>query len=107
MGNPSYSPDGEPRREAAVIYYSRSRHSEAVALEIARKLNAPIARIDAVYPLGFQGQGKAMSDATSGAPPQFKVEPIDLGPALRVYLFSPTWMFRPTPRSGLMSTRPI
>lgn len=97
VASPAYSPVGEAGREAAVIYYSRSGHTEAVAREIARKLNAPIARIDADYALGFQGQGKAMSDATSGALPPIQIEPIDLRPARRVYLVSPTWMFRPAP----------
>ena len=32
-------------RDVAVVYYSRSGHSEAVAREIARTFNAPIARI--------------------------------------------------------------
>jgi hypothetical protein len=46
-----YAPAGEPVREAAVVYYSRSGHSEAVAREIARMFNAPIARITADYAL--------------------------------------------------------
>ncbi|MNY05062.1 flavodoxin [compost metagenome] len=97
VSSPAYSPVGESAREAAVIYYSRSGHTEAVAREVARKLNAPIARIDADYALGFKGQSKAMTDATSGAFPPIRIEPIDLRQARRVYLVSPTWMFRPAP----------
>ena len=37
-----YAPLGEPNRDVAVVYYSRSGHSEAAAREIARMFNAPI-----------------------------------------------------------------
>lgn len=90
-----YAPMGEANREVAVVYYSRSGHSEAAAREIARMFNAPIARIDADYPRDFSGQGKALSDARAQALPQIRVEPIDVVPARRVFLVSPTWMFRP------------
>ena len=36
-----------------------------------------------------------MPDARARALPQIRVEPIDLAPARRVFLVSPTWMFRP------------
>ena len=90
-----YSPRGEPHREVAVVYYSRSGHTEAVAREIARTFNAPIARIDADYPRDFAGKAKAVADAKEQALPEIRVEPIDLVPARRVFLVSPTWMFRP------------
>ena len=90
-----YAPTGEPNRDVAVIYYSRSGHSEAVAREVARAFNAPIARIDADYPRDFSGQSRAVSDAQTEALPPIRVEPIDLTPARRVFLVSPTWMFRP------------
>ena len=90
-----YAPGGEPNREVAVVYYSRSGHSEAAAREIARTFNSPIARIDADYPRDFSGQRKAVSDARSQALPPIRVESIDLAPARRVFLVSPTWMFRP------------
>lgn len=90
-----YAPLGEPDREFAVVYYSRTGHSEAAAREIARLFNAPIARIDADYPRSFSGQGKAFFDARAGALPRIRVEPIDLARARRFYLVSPTWLFRP------------
>jgi hypothetical protein len=31
--SPEYAPTGQPSRKAAVVYYSRSGHSEAVARE--------------------------------------------------------------------------
>ena len=65
----TYAPVGEPNRAVAVVYYSRSGHSEAVAREVARTFNAPIARISADYPLDFSGQGKAVSDANAGELP--------------------------------------
>jgi flavodoxin len=90
-----YAPRGEPNRDVAVVYYSRSGHTEAVAREIARTFNAPIARIDADYPRDFAGQSKAVADANAQALPEIRVESIDLVPAQRVFLVSPTWMFRP------------
>ena len=90
-----YAPVGEPNREFAVVYYSRSGHSEAAAREIARMFNASIVRIDADYPRDFSGQWKAASDARAQALPHIRVEPIDVAPARRVFLVSPTWMFRP------------
>ena len=83
-----YAPEGEPNREVAVVYYSRSGHSEAAAREIARLFIAPIARIDADYPRDFSGQRKAVSDARVRALPQIRVEPIDLARARRVFLAS-------------------
>lgn len=90
-----YQPQGELNSEIAVVYYSRSGHSEAVAREVARKFNAPIARIDADYPRDFSGQRKAVSDARAQAVPPIRIEPIDLARTRRVFLVSPTWMFRP------------
>ncbi|MEJ2802542.1 hypothetical protein WAE61_11730 [Comamonadaceae bacterium PP-2] len=91
----AFAPSGEPNRKVAVVYYSRSGHSEAVAREVARRFNAPIARITADYPQDFDGQGQAIADAKDKVLPAIAVEPIDLAPAERVYLVSPTWMFRP------------
>ena len=90
-----YAPLGEPNRDVAVVDYSRSGHSEAAAREIARMFNAPIARIDADYPRSFAGQAKAASDAKARVLPPIRVQPIDLARARRVFLVSPTWMFRP------------
>jgi flavodoxin len=90
-----FAPNGVPNRGVAIVYYSRSGHSESAAREIARTFNAPIARIDADYPRSFWGQGKAVSDAKSQALPRIKVEPIDLAPVRRLFLVSPTWLFRP------------
>jgi hypothetical protein len=90
-----YAPLGQPNGEVAVVYYSRSGHSEAAAREIARMLNAPIARIDADYPRDFSGQLKAVSEARARALPQIRVGPIDVALARRVFLVSPIWMFRP------------
>jgi hypothetical protein len=91
----TYAPMGEPNRAVAVVYYSRSGHSEAVARDVARTFNAPIARILADYPLDFSGQAKAVSDANAGELPRIEVGPIDLDPVRRLFLVSPTWMFRP------------
>ena len=34
----AYAPAGEPNRAVAVVYYSRSGHSEAVALNLVRSM---------------------------------------------------------------------
>jgi flavodoxin len=93
--SPPYAPAGEPNRNVAVVYYSRSGHSEAVAREVARTFNAPIARITSDYPLDFSGQGKAVIDAGEKALPGIEVEAVDLTRVRRVILVSPIWMFRP------------
>jgi flavodoxin len=90
-----FTPSGVPNRKAAVVYYSRSGHSEAVAREIARNLNSHIARIDADYPRDFGGQSKAVQDAASDVLPSIRVEPLDLTSVQTLFLVSPTWLFRP------------
>lgn len=90
-----YEPPVDPDPNVAVAYYSRSGHSEAAAREIARIFRAPIARIDADYPRSFRGQAKAASDATARVLPPIRVELIDLTRTHRLFLVSPTWMFRP------------
>jgi len=93
--SPVYAPTGESNRAVAVVYYSRSGHSEAVAREIAQTFNAPIARIYAEYTLDIAGQRNAVSDASKEIHPKIIVEPIELAPVKRIFLVSPTWMFRP------------
>lgn len=91
----NYELKGNLNREVAVIYYSRSGHSEAVAREVAHTFNASIAQIEADYPRSLAGQRKAVSDATAEALPHIIVEPISLAPVHHVFLVSPIWMFRP------------
>lgn len=67
------APGGEPNREVAVVYYSRSGHSEAAAREVARTFNAEIARITADCPRTFSGQRKAVSDAKAKALPPIRM----------------------------------
>ncbi|ELI8170295.1 TPA: flavodoxin family protein [Yersinia enterocolitica] len=93
--SPVYAPVGEPNRAVAVVYYSRSGHSEAVAREIAQIFNAPIARIDAEYTLDMAGQRNAVSDASKEILPKIVVGSIGLAPVKRIFLVATTWMFRP------------
>ncbi len=93
--SPAYAPTAEPNKAVAVVYYSRSGHSEAVAREAAYLFNAPIARIEADYPRDMSGQRQAVSDAKDEKLPNITVGPLDLSPVRRLYLVSPTWMFRP------------
>ncbi|MBB4596459.1 flavodoxin family protein [Xanthomonas arboricola] len=95
VASPAFTPTAETSHAVAVVYYSRSGHSEAVAREAARLFDAPIARIDADYPRDISGQRRAVSDAKEGKLPYITVEPLDLSTVRRLYLVSPTWMFRP------------
>lgn len=95
VASEAYSPGLDADKTKAVVYYSRSGHSEAVAREVARLFKAPTARISADYPLNFFGQRKAVSDAEAGALPDIAVEPFDLAAVSHLLLVSPTWMFRP------------
>lgn len=97
VGSPEFSPTPNASSDNVVYYYSRSGHSEAVAREVARKLDAPIEKISADYGLNFSGQGKALLDAEARALPTITVNEAPLKSAKRVYLVSPTWMFRPAP----------
>ena len=83
-----YTPRDQPDRDVAVVYYSRSGHSEGVAREIARTFNAPIARIEADYPRNFVGQAKAIKDARAETLPAIHVESLDLAPARRIFMVS-------------------
>jgi hypothetical protein len=49
------------------------------------------------YPRDFSGQGKALSDARAESHPPIRVEPLDIAPVRRLFLVSPTWLFRPAP----------
>ena len=73
----------------------RSRKTSAV--EVTQAYLARIARIDADYARDFEGQSKAVSDARSAAVPAITVEPIELATTKRLFLVSPTWLFRPAP----------
>lgn len=95
VGSEAYSPGLDADKNSAVVYYSRSGHSEAVAREVARVFKAPTARISANYPLDFFGQRKAVGDANARALPTIAVEPFDFAAVSRLILVSPTWMFRP------------
>lgn len=92
-----YSPQEPARQDVAVVYYSRSGHSEAVALEIARQWNARAVRIQADYPLSLAGQRRAGRDALDGTLPPIQVQETDLSAARRLFLVAPTWWFRPAP----------
>lgn len=90
-----YAPRAAPNPNVAVIYYSRSGHSEAVARYVARQFNAPIAKIEADYPLDLSGQQKAIEDANAAVIPKIIVQEVELDSAHQVILVTPTWMFRP------------
>ncbi len=79
-----------------VVYYSRSGHTEAMAREIARKLNADIRRIETdKYPLTFKGMREAGSDADRETLPAITPVAFDMSQYRLVFLGSPIWWYRP------------
>lgn len=97
VGSPEFSPTTDSSPDNMVVYYSRSGHSEAVARAVAQRLDAPIVKISADYPLSFNGQLQAIGDAEAKAFPKIELDHFDIRPAKRLYLIAPTWMFRPAP----------
>jgi flavodoxin len=96
--SPPYAPNPEKPANVLVVYYSRSGNTEALAREIARKLEADIVRIESgTYSLDFKGWRKASKDARSET--YAKIEPgvVDMSKYRLVFLGSPIWWFRPAP----------
>lgn len=101
-----YEPQGELNSEIAVVYYSRSGHSEAVAREVARKFNAPITRIEPTT--RATSRGSARQYRTRGRRPFHRsgLSPsISLGRAECSSYHPPGYSVR-RPRSGLTWSRP-
>ncbi len=79
-----------------VVYYSRTGHTEAMAREIARKMNADIRKIETdKYPLTFKGMREAGSDADMEKLPKITPGAIDMSQYRLVFLGSPIWWYRP------------
>ncbi len=61
-----YTPKRDKASEVLVVYYSRSGNTEAMAREIARRLQADILRIETKpYTLDFKGWLQANGDSRS------------------------------------------
>jgi len=79
-----------------VIYYSRTGHTEAMAREIAKRLNADIKKIETNrYPLTFQGMREAGDDADMEMLPEITPIALDMSQYRLVFLGSPIWWYRP------------
>ena len=96
--SPPYSRDPQKQTGVLVVYYSRSGNTEALAREIARKLEADIIRIEsAAYTLDYKGWRRASKDASSEIPAEIEPEVVDMSQYRLVFLGSPIWWFRPAP----------
>ena len=95
----SYTPKQDKASDVLVVYYSRSGNTEAMAREIARRLQADILRIETEpYGLNFKGWLQANRDAASEIK-EVDVTPavVDLHPYRLIFLGSPIWWYRPAP----------
>ena len=97
--SPPYTSKEDKASDVLVVYYSRSGNTEAMAREIARRLQANILRIETKpYGLDFKGWLEANSDSRSGK------KHVDISPAVvdlhryrLIFLGSPIWWYRPAP----------
>ena len=97
--SPSYTPKQDKPSDVLVVYYSRSGNTEAMAREIARRLQADILRIETKpYGLDFKGWFQANRDAASEEK-QVDITPevVDFHPYRLIFLGSPIWWYRPAP----------
>ena len=97
--SPPYTPKQGKASDVLVVYYSRSGNTEAMAREIARRLQADILRIETKpYGLDFKGWLQANSDAASEKK-QVDITPevVNFHPYRLIFLGSPIWWYRPAP----------
>lgn len=91
-----YSNETNNASDVLVVYYSRSGNTEAMAREIARKLQADIQNIKTEkYTLDFKGQREAGRDADLEVLPPISPAVMDLSQYRLVFLGSPIWWYRP------------
>lgn len=96
--SPPYTSEKGMKSDVLVAYYSRSGSTEAMAREIARKLNSDILRIEAKsYTLDLSGWYNAVEDARKKNKTKISPEKADLSSYRLIFLGSPIWLFRPAP----------
>ena len=93
-----YTPKRDKASEVLVVYYSRSGNTEAMAREIARRLQADIIKLETkLYSLDFKGWFKANRDSRSKKNVDIRPEGVDLQRYRLVLLGCPIWWYRPAP----------
>jgi flavodoxin len=93
-----YIRESELPAKVAVIYYSRSGKTEAMARQIARRFDAELLQIsDQSYYQGPLGMLRANRDAWFKKPIPIKPPSIDLTNYRLIFLGSPIWWYRPAP----------
>jgi flavodoxin len=84
--------------EVAVIYYSRSGKTEAMARQIARRFEADVFKIsDQSYYQGMTGMVRANRDSWFKKSAPIPQVTIDLRNYNLIFLGSPIWWYRPAP----------
>jgi len=93
-----YTPKRDKASEVLVVYYSRSGNTEAMAREIAQRLQADIIKLETkLYSLDFKGWFKANRDSRSKKNVDIRPEVVDLQRYRLIFLGSPIWWYRPAP----------
>lgn len=93
-----YTPKQDKASDVLVVYYSRSGNTEAMAREIAQRLQADIIKLETkLYSLDFKGWFKANRDSRSKKNVDIRPEVVDLQRYRLVFLGSPIWWYRPAP----------
>ena len=82
---------------ALVVYYSRTENTEAMALEIVRRFDADVVRIETdSYDTGLTGWSEAFDDGWSEVSDvDIRPATVDLSPYGLIFLGSPIWWYRP------------
>ena len=80
-----------------VVYYSRTENTKAMALEIVRRFNADLVRIETkFYKTGFGGWSEANDDAWNEvADVEILPASVDFSTYGLIFLGSPIWWYRP------------
>ena len=95
---PPYTPKRDKASDVLVVYYSRSGNTEAMAREIAQRLQADIIKLETkLYSLDFNGWFKANRDSRSKKNVDIRPEVVDLQRYRLIFLGSPIWWYRPAP----------
>lgn len=92
-----YEPGTTLESRVLVVYFSRSNNTELMAMEIAKRYNAQLVRLNAdAYRIGFYGWLNALRDSQTKQA-VITPEQIDLSPYDTIFIGSPIWWYSPAP----------
>lgn len=89
--------EGKRALRVLVVYYSRTENTKAMALEIVRRFDADVVRIETdSYGTNFGGWSEANDDAWNEvADVEILPATFDISPYGLIFLGSPIWWYRP------------